>query len=347
MLPKNPKILVINVARIGDTLLTTPVLRAIKAAYPDACLDCLAHPKRAAVLAGLEWLDSLASITPKRALWRGWFSGKKWDYALVYGHDAALMRYAARVARHVIAFEQSTAEINRLLWRAVTFPKPREQLHAVEEHLLLSAALGIETADHRLSYRASETELKNARTWMAKNIPANAHPIVGLQIASFPTKAYRDWPMKNFAALAGDIFKHYPDAHILILGGKESRGKAKNLAHSLSGHATSVAGDFDLRASAALMQHLDLYVGVDTGPSHIAGALGIPMVVLYHCYHPSQRLAPKAHPHLRVVDHPRAGTGCSRDTSMDEIKVEMVWPHVKDLLQKNSATGSRDAPPLS
>ena len=83
-------VLVINVARIGDTLMTTPVLRAIRAAYPEARVGCLAHPKRAAVLEGLEWVNSLGTITPKIARWRGRFGGKKWDYALVYGRALTL-----------------------------------------------------------------------------------------------------------------------------------------------------------------------------------------------------------------------------------------------------------------
>lgn len=330
-------VLVINVARIGDTLMTTPVLRAIRAAYPEARVGCLAHPKRAAVLEGLEWVNSLGTITPKIARWRGRFGGKKWDYALVYGRDAPLIRYAARVARHVIAFRQDDEKLNRLLWRAVSFTRPREEFHAVEEHLLLASPLGIETTDYRLAYRPGEEELKNAAAWISRHIPAGARPLVGFQVASFPTKSYRDWPLQNFSELGARILGNYPDAHLLILGGRESRDKAKWLESQAPGRITSVAGRFDLRGTAAVMHHLNLYVGVDTGPTHIAGALGIPMVVLYHCYHPSQRLAPKGHPLLRAVDHPRAGAACSRDTPMDEITVDMVWARVKELLDLNHA----------
>lgn len=343
MIEADARILVINVARIGDTLLTTPVLRAIKAACPDGRLGCLAHPKRVAVLKGLEWVDSLGTITPKRARWRGWFDGKKWDYALVYGYDVPLIRYAKRVAQHVIAFQQDDEELNRRLWRAVVFPKPREQLHVVEEHLLLASALGIETTDYRLAYRHSEDELKSASTWISRNIPADAYPLIGFQIASFPTKAYRDWPMQNFAELGARILDRYPDAHILVLGGKESRGKARWMETQLPGRITSVAGRFDLRGTAAVMQHLNLYVGVDTGPTHLAGALGIPMVALYHCYHPSRRLAPKGQPLLRAVDHPRVdAAACSRDTPMAEITVAAVWPKVEDLLRQDLMTRKRD-----
>jgi hypothetical protein len=73
MVPTNLNILVINVARIGDTLLTTPVLRAIKAACPDGRLGCLAHPKRVAVLEGLEWVIRWERLH-RNAL--AWFGGK-------------------------------------------------------------------------------------------------------------------------------------------------------------------------------------------------------------------------------------------------------------------------------
>jgi lipopolysaccharide heptosyltransferase III len=336
------RILVINVARIGDTLLTTPVLRAIKAACPHGRLGCLAHPKRVAVLKGLEWVDTLGTITPKRARWRGWFGGKQWDYALVYGHDAPLIRYAGRVASHVIAFQQHAEELNRTLWRAVKFPRPREELHAAEEHLLLASALGIESEDYRLAYHHSEDELKNASAWISRNIPAAAGPLIGFQIASFPTKAYRDWPMENFAELGARILDRYPHAHLLVLGGKESRAKARWLESRLPGRVTSVAGAFDLRGTAALMHYLDLYVGVDTGPTHLAGALGIPMVALYHCYHPSRRLAPRGHPLLRAVDHPRVDAACGPDIPMAEITVPAVWPKVEELLQQYPPARRRD-----
>ncbi len=335
MAPKNLNILVINVARIGDTLLTTPVLRAIKAAYPDGRLGCLAHPKRAALLKGLEWLDSLGTITPRRARWRGWFGGKSWDYAIVYGRDAALIRYAARVALRVIAFVQERDDINRILWRAVPVAENREQLHVVREHLLLPAALDIETADYRLGYTFLPDELRRAREWISRSLPPEAQPLVGFQVASFATKSYRDWPLEMFAELGERILADYPSSHILMLGGSDCRDKADWLASRLKGRATAVAGRFDVRGTAALMHHLDLYVGVDTGPTHLAAALNIPMVALYHCFHRARRLAPLGHGLLRAIDHPRPDAACDRNVPMDEMSVDRVWEQVSELLKQN------------
>lgn len=338
---KNINILVINVARIGDSLLVTPVLRAIKASCPEGRLGCLAHPKRADVLRGLTCLDSLGTITPKRALWRGWFDKHHWDYAMVYGHDASLIRYAARVAPRVIAFDQSSDEINRLLWRAVPVPENRENLHVIHEYLLLPATLEIAATEYRLAYVPAPHELEQARIWMHKSLLPGTKPLIGFQVASFPSKSYRDWPLENFAELGARILAAYPTSHILIMGGKECRSKALALKQQLGGRATAVAGRFDLRATAALMQHLNLYVGVDTGPTHLASALKIPMVALYHCFHRARRLAPLENELCRAIDHPRRDSECNRTVSMSEIGVNLVWEAADNLLR--AFPNNRDA----
>ena len=96
-LPK--RILVINVSRIGDTLLVTPALRALAAAWPQARITFLGHPKRVEIMEHLPFVAELGAITKLRAPWRGRLAGARWDIALVLGFDHALVAYALRVAR--------------------------------------------------------------------------------------------------------------------------------------------------------------------------------------------------------------------------------------------------------
>ena len=328
MLPADANILVIHVARIGDTLLVTPAVRALKAACPQGRLDCLLHPARRALYENLPWVDDLGAITPKTASFRGWFSGKHYDYALVYGHDAPLVRYALRVAERAVAFHQRDASLNTRLWRAL--PPPVQTIHAVYERLLLPAALGAATTDHRLAYIPTDTELASARAWVQQQAPGK--PLIGFQVASFPTKAYRDWPAESFAELGRRLLAQHPDARIVLLGGKESRAKATRLAQQLGDRAVAVAGQLGLRATAALMAQLDLYIGVDTGPTHIAGALGIPMIALYHCRHRGIHLAPLGHERLAVIEHPAADADCTPSAPMATIAVDSVWEKVQQRL---------------
>ena len=323
--PEPTSILVINVSRIGDTLLATPAVRALARAWPKAKITFLAHPKRAEIIEHLPGLAHSGAITKYRAIWRGRFTRARWDIALVLGFDRELVAYALRVAERVVAFRQDDAALNLRLFRCVEKPA-FQSLHSAEIPLLLTRALGVPDAGLRLAYTVTDEEKLRAR-----QIAPSGKPLVGLQVASFPTKGYRDWPLENFAVLGERMLALWPHAHLLLFGGAPDRARTNEIVKRFPGHATSFAGRLSLRQSAALMNELDLYIGVDTGPTHIMGALDAPMVALYHCYSPSRLLKPLERPHCYVVDHPR-GEGCSPETPMAELPVDAVWAQVLEAL---------------
>src|SRR5262245_55541406 len=190
--PAPKSILVINVSRIGDTLLATPALRALAAAWPAARITFLGHPNRVEIIEHLPFVAATGAITKGRALWRGWLGGKRWDLAVVYGFDKPLVAYALRTATRVVAFRQDDAALDGRLFRRVERPAFQAE-HAALLPLRLTQALGIPDASHRLAYVVADAEKARARERLAARLPAGAGPLVGLQVASFPTKGYRDW----------------------------------------------------------------------------------------------------------------------------------------------------------
>lgn len=328
-----PSFLVINVSRIGDTLLATPALRAIAGAYPRARITALCHPKRAEILRNLSFIERVRSISKRSAFWRGRLSGPPYDYALVYGFDAPLVAYALRVARRVVAFRQKSDELNRRLYRVVEVPAFQSE-HSVLQSLRLPAALEIPPAGLRLAYKVSPAERAWAQARLATDLPAGAHPLIGMQVASFPTKSYRDWPVERFADLAKRLVADYPRAHFLIFGGTAERARTAWLAAEMGKRATLYAGRLRLRETAAIMGFTNLYVGVDTGPTHIMSALDIPLVGLYHCFSPSRLIGALEHPCFYPVDHPRPYP-CATDTPMSEISVEAVYAAVRKALAEH------------
>ncbi len=329
------RFLVINVSRIGDTLLATPAIRAIATAHPGCVIDCLAHPNRAEVLLNLSFVRRVGSITKNSARYRGWIGGKRYDTALVYGFDEPLISYALRVAKQVVAFRQSDSALNARLFRVVE-PAAFQSEHSVLQLLRLPAALDIPPAGLRLAYAVSAEERSWAADTLARDLPAGASPRVGLQVASFPTKGYRDWPIAHFMALCERIRHRWPQAHFLIFGGNEERERTAALKTHLGGSATLYAGKLSLRQTVALMSETDLYVGVDTGPTHLMSTLDVPLVGLYHGFSPSRLIGPLDHPALYVVDHPRTGQDCSPEVPMAEISVDSVWGKVVLALTEHS-----------
>jgi heptosyltransferase-3 len=328
-LPDPRRILVVHVTRIGDTVMATPALRALAAHWPAAAITFLGHPKRAAVIEHLPYVQRVGAITKRRALARGWLAGERWDLGVVFGFDEALVRYALRACARVAAFRQQDERLNARLFRAVEHP-PHNALHGVDRLLLLPRALGIAPRSRALEYQVAPAEADAAaRRLAADGVGAGARPLVGFLIESFPTKPYRDWPAERFAALARRILEAFPSAHFLLFGGALPEAKVASLRAALGPRLTTYAGKLELRETAALMARVDLYVGVDTGPTHIAGALRLPMVALYHCLHPGSLLAPPDHPGLAVVEHPARGTpACTERSPLAEITVDRVWREV-------------------
>jgi heptosyltransferase-3 len=241
-----------------------------------------------------------------------------------------LIRYALRVARHTIAFRQHDDHLNRRLFAAIE--RPSVPIHAVHERLLLPAAAGIATDDLRLHYHVTSEERAIASERLAALFPDEEGPLVGLQMVSFSTKSYRDWPPGHFQEFVNELRSSHPSTRFLIFGGKESRPLAKIFRRNFGLRVASLAGELSLRESAALMSLLNLYVGVDTGPTHLAGALGVPMVDLYHCRHRGHHLAPLQHAHLAVIEHPAPDDTCDTHRTMAEIGVAEVTRAARRIL---------------
>jgi heptosyltransferase-3 len=318
------RVLAIVVARIGDTLLATPALRALRAAIPNGSLTVLTHPKRRELLHNLPFIDHLGGIDKRSAPWRGRLPGRPYDWGVVYGTDQALVRYALRVCKQVAAERQDDDALNA---RLTCMVEPTNELQvAVDERLRLTTLIGAPPAGRALSYRTTPQERDHAREQLHTLLPG-ATRLVGLQLQSYPAKAYRDWPVAAFQQLAERLL-HQEGIGIVILGGPESAGTgadfARGLAQLYPDRVISLAGRTALRAGAAVIAELDLYVGVDTGPTHLAGALAVPMVALYHCRHRGRWLAPLEHPALSVIEHPTADADCDRHISMAEIPFERV-----------------------
>lgn len=336
------RVLVINVTRIGDTLLATPALRALAAFFPNARITCLGHPKRVEVVEHLPYLAKVGGIDKRRALYRGWgdvLRGPEYDWAFVWGEDEALVRYALRKAKHVVAARQRSDALNAKLFAAVALPH-RPDVHAVAWTLALVEAVGVPAQGYRLDYRVTDDERIAAAARLAHDgvTAAGNGPLIGMQVASFPTKPYRDWPIAHFTELAKRVLAEWPRAQFLLYGSADDHTRIAPLVAALPGHATSYAGRLTLRQTVAVMSHTDLYIGVDTGPTHLFSALQKPMVVLYHPALPSGKFRPLQHAALHVIDHSRAGEKVDESVPIGEIGVETVFAAVSDALNGRVST---------
>ena len=317
------KILIINVTRIGDTLFCVPSIRAIAQHYPGAEITVLAHPNRYEILEHLPYVQHVGCITKKTAGYRGWF-GKSYDLAFVYGFDEALVKYAARESRKVVAYRQADASVNQRI-QVLVEPPAFKSDHVVKQMLELPKAVGIETSNLRIDIILLPAEQTWAKQQLQNRGIKDGDILIGFQTTSFHTRPYRDWPIENFRELANRVSTAYPEARFILFGGRDGLERNQTLAAELGSRCILFANQLSLRQTAAIMSQLHAYVGVDTGPTHIMSAFDIPLVGLYHALSKTHHTGPLQHPRDYCINHPADEAGADDSIPMAQITVDQVY----------------------
>ncbi|MDX2176379.1 MAG: glycosyltransferase family 9 protein [Candidatus Sumerlaeia bacterium] len=288
-----PRILIVRLSAIGDVLHALPVLDALRRALPEARIGWLVEETSAPFLEGHPQLDTLYAIPRKR--WRGRsflrsFRGEVvpyfrrvradgWDAALdLQGLAKSAMAARASGAPRRVAFAGALArEMSGLLATDRVAPGP-EEAHVVRKNLALLRALGVEPppdARGRLPLRPEERD-KAAQSLRAAGW--RGEPLAGLNLgAGWATKR---WSPAAFAALGRLLRERHGLRPVVIWGPKEEAWRDECLA-GLEGAEGFAAPPTTLRELAAVVSLLDLFVGGDTGPTHLAALLDVPTVAVF------------------------------------------------------------------
>lgn len=287
--PGTERILVVTKPFIGDTVLAIPLLRNLRRAFPDGRIDVLAAGAAAEVLADCPHVDGfVAWQRPARRRRGGWAgltalgaeaarlraNGYTRAYVLKDSPSAALLMALAGIPRRV----GLAKDLNHVfLTRAVPL---RQGRHQAELYLDLLRADGLAVDDGHNENWAGAAATARVDGLLAR-LPAG-RPRVFLALE--PTDGRRRWPVERWSEMVG---------WLVAARGCEVvfKGAAKNVplhdalraaaAPHVAPHVHDFSTDLSLGETGALLARMDLCVGVDTGPMHVAASFGTPVVVLF------------------------------------------------------------------
>ena len=331
------RILCIYVARFGDTLLMSVVLKALARRFPKAEIDFLGHAKRIQVLENLPFIRHLGGISKTSARLKGWcaqlMGRKPYDLAFVWGHDAELVDYAKRVSQRVVISSQCNQKRLNEVDAVIDYPADTLKIREEDDQPLTQwlldipeKSLGFKATDHTSEYIVTPAEQALARELLQNATASQQLPtLIGLVVESHPSAPHRDWPLEKFTELTARLHRKYPKAWFVVISGGLAADKLKQLKTAAGNQLAEFGGRLSMRESVAIMAELDLYIGVDTGPTLFAAALGIPAVTMFHCMRAGHLVVnPKVPAMMTILDHPRCRAQCSLETAMGEMSVETV-----------------------
>lgn len=282
------KVLVIRTdERVGNVLLTIPLLRALRQGLPGAEIVFLHAASKAALVRGLPWVDRLEPFAKKSFFREPWkmlgqiqrLRSERFDVAIEAGHYHAFSLTAALLsravgARTVVGHDRGDARF----FFDVAVPQPEGVVHDVSVKLALAAPLGVKPAGLEL-----ETPLATDPGSRAEaEAQVEAMGLTGrrlLLVNPGARKLDRRWDPANYAAAAARLASRF-DLVPVVFWGPGEEGLASEVVERVGGEA-QMAPPTDLRQLAGLLRRASLVLTNDTGPMHLAVAAGAPTVAIF------------------------------------------------------------------
>lgn len=283
-----PRILLIRLSAIGDVIVTTPVLRALRTALPEAHLAWLVEEKAADILRGHPMLDEL--IVWPRTSWERQTRGiarmtrhagflaelRRRRYDVVIDFQGLLRSAWVGVAagiRHRIG-NTRTREGSGLLY-TIRVPRPPEP-SSRQRCLDLLRPLGIESRDRQMAVPVGAAERDFAAGFLER-MGVASHPYVCLCPAT--TWPNKHWIEERWAGLADRIQDRLRMTPI-FMGARADLPMLDRIRSAMQNVPVIAAGETSLRGAAALLEGARAAVSVDTALMHLGVAVGTPVIGL-------------------------------------------------------------------
>ena len=330
-------ILLIRLSSLGDVVLTTPAIRAVRAHFPDAYIAMLVAKQSADVLRENPHLneiityDRLAKDKDTGEMLRviRHLRERKFTMAIDLQRKfrTELLMYFSGAAERVGQGRLCTVRLQE-----------QGNKHATAHYFDLLHAVGIPAVDQRLELFLAESERIDA----AKRFNTAGVSEMALNIGLFPGAGWklREWMPERFAAIGDRLVAQF-NANVLVFGGSKETKLVQTVVDLMDAPAIPFAGNLQIRQLAACIEQCDLFLTNDTGPMHIAAAVGTPTVSLFG---PGNhiRFQPLGTLH-QTIRHDVPCSPCKQFTNkckdnicMKGIAVDEVWQSISRALGKLS-----------
>lgn len=335
---------------VGDVVMATPALRAVRRQFPRAEIVGVMRPYVADVLAGLDLVDRVLLHDPLRQGHgeRGWkfarsLRAEQFDLALLLPNSFRSAWWGwVSGAKQRVGFNRNGR--GWLLTDRVE-PKPRHEPHPViDEYLRLAEQIGCTQLDRRMELATTPHDERRLRTfWRRQRGEAVAKTGVVCLNPGGAFGSAKHWPVESFAELAR-LVAGETGKRVLVLCGPAEREQAREISRRANHPAVvTLANEApSIGLTKAAVRHADLLVTTDSGPRHFAAPFQVPVVTLFGPTHIawSETYYEKAlHLQLDVDCGPCQQRTCplGHHRCMSNLSVAWVFKAVASLLEKYPA----------
>ena len=280
-----PRLLVIRTDRMGDVILSTPVVRALRGAFPEAYLGMMVSLKNRELVEGNPDLN-VVLLYDKEGPQKSWLGtlrfarelkSHRFDTALILHstNRVILMSWLASIRRRI----GYARRLGWLLTDPVPYVKREGDRHELDYNLELLRRIGLESKERTLHVPVRPEQEQKVEAFLgAHGFSNGSRPLIALHPgASCPSKR---WPPERFARV-GDALVERFQARILVVTGPQEIRLGEEVIGRMNHPALHALGTLSLGEMAALFRKVRCLISNDSGPVHLCCAVGTPVVSIF------------------------------------------------------------------
>lgn len=329
------KILVINVNWLGDVIFSTPALRALRENFPDAHIGCLVISRCEEVLKNNKRINEVI-VYDEYGKHRSFFAKlkfikylrkKRFDevYILHRSLKRAMIGFLAGIPNR-IGYDAN----GRAFLLTKVIPAPEVLMHKIDYFLNLLSACGIKTNNRACEFFISADDENDAKRILENASVKSTDKFVVINPGG--NWLLKRWTVKNFAKLA-DLLIEKKEIKVLISGAKNDQVLAQQIVALMKHKGLIITGITTLHQLAAIMRQAVCVVSADSGPMHIAVAVGANTVAIFGPTSP-RLTGPEGEGEVVVLQEdvgcevPCFKNNCTENRCMEIITAEDVFAQV-------------------
>jgi lipopolysaccharide heptosyltransferase II len=291
------KILVLQLAGIGDLVMATPTLKALRTRFKDAYIGLLVMSRSAQLIEGSPYIDDLFVLDIKSNNLKGLFKKgalinvhrtikklrkKKFDMQINLEHisswaGALKMAFFFRLIGAEYRVGRDTDGKGFFLNFKVK-ENSREPKHAVEANLDVARALGANIEKITLEVPVFDKDREFVSDFLAQYDVSDNDLLIGINPGTY--RPYGRWFKERWAQLANVLIEEC-GCKVIITGGESEREMINEIVNLMREKSIITATTLTLKQVTTLLKRLNLFITNDTGPMHIAAAMQTPLIALF------------------------------------------------------------------
>ncbi|MBM4055775.1 MAG: glycosyltransferase family 9 protein [Planctomycetes bacterium] len=355
----NPKnILVIRLGAMGDIIHVIPAVKNVREALPECNIAWLVEDKIKDLVETVPGVDEVIVFPRKR--WQAWLKrpgryfqiisemivffrqlrAKKYDVVLDFhgNFKSGILGYLS-ASKIRAGFSRGYCKEFNYLFTNVRIAPQQKAMHRIEKYLSLVRGLGIKAHYQKPVFSLSEQDRSYINDFILQN-QLDQKPMAILHPGTSLFGKYKRWSPEKYAQLSDKLIEEFGYAVVFTWSGKEY-DIAEDIRSRMRFPATISCKTASVKQLIALLQRASLYIGGDTGPTHLASCLGIPTIaifgpkdpVIYAPYDDNSLVVRKD-----IDCSPCEKRRCDHVTCIHSITPDDVYAKVCELRKKRSLT---------